>query len=309
MFLVCGEALYDLFVASTPEGGQGRLSLAAQPGGSPFNVAVGLARQGARVALHAGVSTDALGERLAETLRAEGVELGHLVRTERPTTLSLVDVDADGAPAYAFYGANSADHAPADLPVPRPGPDVEAIHLGSYLAAAAPMADRLALLATRHADRFLSIDPNARPTILDDARIWRERLSALRRMANLIKLSREDADWLYPGASPDALAAAWLAEGVEGVVVTDGPGPVRAYRRDEVIDVIPPTVELVDTVGAGDAFQAALLAALAAAGAVFPGGVAGCRRAVFEAALVQAAAVAADTCARRGADIPRRNPV
>lgn len=301
MFVVCGEALYDLFV--TGEGAKGQFDIDARAGGSPFNVALGMARQGAKVGLLTGLSSDAMGQRLAGILADEGVEPEYLVRTDRRTTLSVIDLAPDGTPAYAFYGADSADCglAPSDLP-PIAG-DVSGLHFGSYSIAVTPVADALAQLATREAHRFISLDPNVRPTIQTDAEIWKARIDHLRRLAGMVKVSDEDLGLLYPGAAPLDIARDWAAEGPAMVVVTRGGGDVLAVRGGDTVQIPAHPVEVIDTVGAGDTFQATLLAALdahpdpAAALSVMD-------REGIEALLHRAATAAAITCSRRGADLP-----
>ena len=304
MFLVCGEALYDLFLTASE--GPGALTFEARAGGSPFNVAVGLARQGAAAALLTGISDDMLGRRLTQALEAEGVETRHLVRAGRRTTLSLVDLTETGAPAYAFYGLGSADCALTRQDLPAIGEEIAALHFGSYSIAVAPAADAFAALAETESRRFISLDPNARPTVLPDPEAWRGRIARLVPFVNVVKVSAEDLRWLYPGAARSEIASRWLRAGVEAVIVTDGGETVTAFRRDDQISVAPPSVEVVDAVGAGDAFQAALLSELSRISALETG-VGALSADLLQRALSYASEVAALTCARRGADIPRRS--
>ena len=176
MILVCGEALFDLFLAE--EDGPGALRFDACAGGSPFNVAVGVARLGGAVGLLAGVSRDLLGARLEAMLEAEGVDTRYLVRSDRPTTLSVVGSDAEGQPAYAFYGAGAADRSVDASELPALDGAVTGLHLGSYAIAVAPIADALARLVEREARRFVSLDPNVRPTIEPDMAVWRSRIAS-----------------------------------------------------------------------------------------------------------------------------------
>ena len=298
-FLVCGEALFDLFQTGGDE--SGTLVFEARAGGSPFNVAIGIARLGGRAALLSGISTDPLGNRLAALLAGEGADTGYLVRSARRTTLSVVGFDSDGCPDYTFYGAGSADCSLEidDLPATLP-PEVAGLHFGSYSIAVAPAADAFAVLAARHAERFISLDPNVRPTIEPDMALWRRRVDHLRRYANLVKVSEEDLAHLYPGAAPEAILAHWAEEGADLVVLTRGGQEIEARRGEDVIRVTPPPVEPVDTVGAGDSFQAALLSA------IDPAHLKEAPRAELEAALERAACAAAITCTRPGADLPRR---
>lgn len=306
MYLICGEALYDLFL--TDEQGPGALTFDARIGGSPLNVAIGVARQGGRSALLTGVSDDLLGRRLETVLRQEGVDTSYLQRSGRRTTLSIVDLSAEGHPEYAFYGVGSADTALEPGDVPTLGADITGLHFGSYSIAKPPVADAFAALAAARADLFISLDPNVRPTVEPDLAIWRRRIDAFLPKADLVKASVEDLGMLYDGAAPADIAARWLAAGVTLVVFTDGGDRVTAYAHDRRVETPPPPCEVVDTVGAGDAFQAALLAGLAADGADPKAQLGALTDGTLGALLADAAAVAAETCARRGADIPRRLP-
>ncbi len=300
--LVCGDALFDFFQTEAPA--PGRLTFDARAGGSPLNVAIGLARLGAPSAFFAGVSTDLLGARLAEYLESEGVATDYLVRSDRPTTVSLVGLDASGGPSYAFYASGTADVSLTEADPPALGPDIRALHFGSYSIAAAPTADALAALAARHSDKFVSLDPNVRPTIEPDRAVWRRRIDRLRASANLIKASVEDLAHLAPETPPADVARAWAADGADLVVLTDGDGRVVAFRGERELGAAVPAVEVVDTVGAGDSFQAAVLAELCRRDALSAGLGGLCDDAVAEV-LAFAVRAAAVTCARRGADLPR----
>lgn len=304
MYVVCGEALFDVFTGD--ERRDGGLTLDARAGGSPFNVAIGLARLGAPVGFLGGLSRDYLGERLAARLAAEGVDTHYLVRSVRPTTLSLIGKTAEGTPAYTFYGAGAADRSltKADLPdLPR---KVIGLHFGSYSIVAQPCADALAELAEREAKtRLISLDPNVRPTVEPDMKVWRRRVGALAEVATLIKASAEDLELLWPGKKIDGIAAQWLKGGASLVVVTLGDRGAVAYARDDAVQARLEGTRVVDTVGAGDSFQAALLHGLATMKLTAKAKLAAIGRAEMAGLLVYASRAAAITCGRRGADLPR----
>jgi fructokinase len=303
MFLVCGEALWDLFATEV----DGRLSFDARIGGSPFNVAVGLARLGQRAALFTGMSTDRLGQRLRLALESEGVGTHLLVATDRPTTLSIVDVGSNGVPVYAFYGEGAADREirPSDLPTL--GPDVWGIHAGSYSLVAEPVGTGLFGFLEREAGRrLISLDPNVRLNVEADKTLWRERIERLMRFVDLVKVSDEDLGLLYPGATAREIAERWLAAGVGVVFVTRGPSGAEAYSAAGRVAVASQQVLVADTVGAGDTFQAALIAALAERGVWGRSELDRLGADDIVAVAEFASAAAAITCARHGADLPRR---
>ena len=304
MFLVCGEALFDLFLES--EEGPASALYAARAGGSPFNVAIGLARLDQRAGLLTGLSTDLLGQRLSAVLAAEGVSTAYAIATDRPTTISLVGLDTAGVPAYQFYKNGSADTgvAPADLPVL--GPEVTGLHFGSYSLAAAPVADAFAALAATRREGFISLDPNVRPTVEPDMDIWRERLALLYPLATVVKISAEDLALLHPRTGAESFAADLVGKGVSLVVVTDGGDAAEGWiATGHHATAVPPKVTVIDTVGAGDTFQAALIAWLLRAAGGAKAGLAALDTDSLRGLLAHAARAAAITCSRRGADLPR----
>lgn len=304
MFLVCGEALYDVFIAGeTPAG----LSLDARIGGSPYNVATGLARLGQRAGLLTGLSGDALGDRLAAAMRTEGVSEAFLRRKPLPTTLALVGLGPDGSARYSFYGEGSADRAVtgADLPALD---GVTAVHFGSFSLVTEPTGSAFLALAGRARGRALvSLDPNLRLSVLPDLGLWRERIAAFLALADLVKASDEDLATLHPGRDPEATARDWAGRGPALVVVTRGAEGAFAVARDGAEYRVPGRkVTVADTVGAGDTFQAALLAGLAELGRASPAGLAGLAPDEVRRLLAFAVAASAVTVTRRGADLPRR---
>ena len=303
MFLVCGEALFDVFaVARTPTG----LSLDARVGGSPFNLAVGLARLAQPVSLLTTVSNGFLGERLMQALREEGVGTDTLRRSDAPTTLSLIGTDAAGVPSYAFYGDGGADRLLAPEAVVDVPPATRAICLGSYTTVVGETARSLRALVERHRHRALiAYDPNVRLNVQPDVEAWRGQLRWMLSRADLLKVSEEDLA-LVDGRAPEAFAREALASGVSLVVVTRGALGAIAWTGRERGEVAAPTVDVIDTVGAGDTFQAALLTWLAERDALRREALEELSPTALDAALRFATQAAAITCGRRGADLPRR---
>lgn len=303
MIVVCGESLFDLFVESDRGAG---FSLEARPGGSPFNVAIGLARLGQPVAFLGGISQDFMGARLMRVLDAEGVETQFIQRPPLPTTLSVVGAGADGLPAYAFYG-DGADRALALAEIPPLGRDVRAIHFGSFSTVVEPAASAIEALLRRESPlRLISYDPNIRTTIVSDLDVWRRKLLELLPFVHLLKISTEDFFLLFPGRDPESVAREWMASGVRLVVLTRGAAGASAWTAAHGIDLPAITVPVVDTVGAGDSFQAAILAALAEMGRLEPDALAAIGIDGLRDLLAFAANAAAITCSRRGADMPLR---
>jgi fructokinase len=301
--LICGEALFDVFLGEEFAKG---FALDARIGGSAFNVAMGLARLGRPVGLLTGVSTDALGDKLVRAMAEEGVATGFLKRTAAPTTLALVAVGPDGSPRYQFYGEGAADRQvePADLP---PCDGIEALVFGCFSLLTRPTGETFLGFARAAAGGPLVVlDPNVRPTVEPDMAVWRARVDAFAAAADLVKVSAEDLHLMYPGEAASAVAARWLAGRAVAVVVTRGGEGATFHGTAATIDVAAPRVVVADTVGAGDSFLAALLTALAEGSGLDRAGLAHIERGAAEAAMRFAAAAAATTCSRRGADLPRR---
>jgi fructokinase len=209
-------------------------------------------------------------------------------------------------PAYQFYDNGSADTGilPSDLPPL--GPEVAGLHFGSYSLAAVPVADAMATFARANRARFISVDPNVRPTVEPDMDVWRERMRVLFPLASLVKISAEDLELLYPGKRPESLAADLVAQGVKLVVVTDGGEAAMGWTRGGLhATAIPPKVKVIDSVGAGDTFQAALIARLLRGGEKPLAAIEALDGDALAALLGYAARAAAITCSRRGADLPR----
>ena len=304
MFVVCGEALMDVFAAGdTPTG----VALDARVGGSPFNVALGLARLAQPVAFFAAVSRGFLGERLMQALQAEGVHTAAVARVDAPTTISLIGVDAQGVPSYAFYGEGGADRQLAPAALEALPAAIRAIHFGSYATVVEPIASTLRALAEReHARTVIAYDPNIRLTVEPDLARWRGTLQWMLPRTHLLKISDEDLSLLMPQSSPSQFASQALAQGVKLVVVTRGAEGASAWTAASQVDVAPVAVTVIDTVGAGDTFQAALLTWLAEQDCLSIQALAAITPQQVRGALAFAARAAAITCSRRGADLPRR---
>ncbi|WP_293800936.1 carbohydrate kinase [uncultured Bosea sp.] len=305
MILVCGEALVDLF-AGAADGIEMPARIVA--GGSPFNVAIGLARLGVEAAFLGGVSRDGFGTLLADVLKREGVDGRYLVRSDRLTTVSAVTMGKDGHPSYSFHGEGAADRSLGlqDLPAALPNA-IRALTFGSYTLAVEPAASAYAALAEReNGRRLISVDPNLRPTAIGDMSGWHSSAERFYRAATVIKASDEDIRIAWDCQLTVAEAAAyWLDLGATLVVVTRGEQGASAFSASGQVSVPGHKVAVRDTVGAGDTFHAALLARLEQTGRLTPQAVAALDSDAIAELLAYAAAAAAITVTRSGADLPR----
>jgi fructokinase len=304
MLVVCGEALMDVFTAGDASTS---VALRAHAGGSPFNVAVGLARLGAEVGFLGAISRDLLGTRLVRALEQEGVSTLPVVRTDAPTTLSLVALDEQGVPAYTFYGTDGADRQLHANALPAAARGARALHVGSYSTVVEPTASALrALVEDEHRRSVISYDPNVRLNVEPALARWTEAMAWMTARADIVKVSEEDLGLLCPGRDTDALATAWLEQGVHLLVVTRGARGAIAWTHGMRVEAGAVPTRVVDTVGAGDSFQAAMLAWLDRQGLLTKAAVAALERAQVAEMLAYAMAAAAITCSRAGADLPRR---
>ena len=292
---VMGEALVDLIIR--PDG-----SLSAVTGGGPFNLARAAARLGAPVTFAGGISDDAFGARIMEQLHLDGVITPLVQRHGLPTTLALASVDVAGTATYTFYtqGTAAAEVSAHEI---APGPGVTVLATGTLGLVMEPVASSIESVLRDASDEMLVfVDPNCRPSVITDRDSYVERLLRMLAHADVVKVSTEDMEFLRPGIAPASAAAALLDIGPSSVLLTDGGRAVTVlHRRGR--DIVPvPRVDVVDTVGAGDAFGGAFLAFWSADGR---------GRADIDdvAALIdtahRAVQVSAITCTREGADPPR----
>ncbi|MEU7580643.1 carbohydrate kinase [Streptomyces sp. NPDC041068] len=323
MIVVAGEALIDLVPqdareaqeaqeaqgvqrsdaqgpgAQGPGGGAGLATLAPRLGGGPYNTAVALGRLGSPVAFCSRVSRDAFGDALLGGLRAAGVDLSYVQRGPEPTTLAVASIDADGSAGYSFYVEGTADRffeVPSELP-----DGVRAMSFGTCSLALEPGASAYEELMRRASARgvFTTLDPNIRAGLIPDADAYRARFKSWLPSVTLLKLSQEDADWL--GGTPHE----WLAAGPAAVVVTRGGDGLSLYPRGGTELRVPgERVDVVDTIGAGDTVNAALLHGLSARDALSAEALAGLDASALADVLRFAARAAAVTCSRAGAEPP-----
>ncbi|MEU6554990.1 carbohydrate kinase [Streptomyces sp. NPDC046915] len=295
MIVVAGEALIDL----VPRGPGPLAGLQPARGGGPYNTAVALGRLGSPTAFCSRTSYDAFGEALLDGLRQAGVDVSAVQRGTEPTTLAVATVGTDGSAAYSFYVEGTADRlftAPARLPA-----GTRAVSFGTCSLVLEPGASAYEELMRTAAGQglFTALDPNIRPGLIPDADAYRARFKSWLPSVTLLKLSEEDARWL--GGTPRD----WLAAGPSAVVITRGGDGLTVFTREGAEHSVPGVkVDVVDTIGAGDTVNAALLHGLAGQDALSPGAVAALGADGWTRLLRYAARAAAITCSRAGAEPP-----
>jgi fructokinase len=302
-----GEILIDFLPLM--EGGR-TVGFKMHPGGSPFNVAVGLARLGEPVAFASKISSDLFGRFLGDYLQSEGIDARFALPSDAPSTLAFVAME-DGEPVYAFYGDGAADTllTPQEIPAAL-FEETAILHFGSISLLRGTTPGAVLSAAERLKGRaLLSFDPNVRPGLVRDEAGYRALLDRLFALAAVVKISAADLVWLLPGRPVHKAIAELAARGPALVVVTQGSKGVLARRGTEAWDVPAFPVEIVDTVGAGDSFSAGMLAGLTERGVTSRAALEQIEPQEIEAVLRFAAAASALTCTRPGADPPTQMEV
>ena len=304
MILCCGEALIDMLPRQLPDGANVMLPAV---GGAVFNTAIALGRLGHDTGFFAGLSTDMFGRQLADALENAGVDTAFCVRSPRPTTLAFVEL-TDGQAKYTFYDENTAGRMLSPDAVPDLDDRVAALHFGAISLIPEPCGSSYEALLAREADRrVISIDPNIRANFIPDAEAHRGRLRRMIAEADIVKVSDEDLAWLEPDRSAQEVKKDWIDSGVSVVVETHGADGASAMTASSLVKVEAKRVDVVDTVGAGDSFDAGFLAGLKDAGCLDKSALRSIGQDELRAALDLAAAVAAVTVSRAGANSPWKN--
>ena len=304
MILCCGEALIDMIPTPCGDGATG---FVPHSGGAVFNTAIALGRLGAPAGMLTGLSTDLFGRQLAGSLAEAGVATGLVVTSDRPTTLAFVQL-TDGQARYTFYDENSAGRMIAPGELPALPAEVTALFFGGISLISEPGAETYAALAGRAGDRAVMLDPNIRPGFVSDATGYRARLERMIARADIVKVSDEDLDWLYPGPAPlpDKMAR-MQAAGPAVVVLTRGAkGATALLPGGGHVEVPSARTTVVDTVGAGDTFNAGVMARLAERDLLRRPALAALAPEPLRDALAFGARVAAVTVSRAGANPPWR---
>ena len=295
MILCCGEALIDMLPRETADGAP---AFAPLSGGAVFNTAMALGRLGAPAGYFGGLSTDLFGLQLCATLDASHVDYSLAPRSERPTTLAFVTL-VDGHAKYAFYDENTAGRMLSEGDLPVLDHDVSALFFGGISLVSEPAADTYAAFCAREAgSRVVMIDPNIRPGFITHEPRYRARLSDMLAMADIVKVSDEDMDWL--GTTPGEL----IDGGTALVLVTRGAEGVDAHINGAEMRVAAQKAVVIDTVGAGDTFNAGLLAGLHKAGLLTRDALRSASLDALRPAVALGAQAAAITVSRAGANPP-----
>jgi fructokinase len=307
MLLSCGDALIDFLPVKSTDG---RDAVVPVAGGSCLNIAVGMARLGAPTGFVGGISTDLFGRMIADHALASQVDLRFATRGDQQTTLAFVRTVA-GEPQYAFYDEGTASRSWIYRRGAIPFDEIEAVHVGSTtLAEDHGAAQALALVEDARKFVTISFDPNCRPKLVKDKARYVARINAFGAAADIVRMSDVDFEFLYGSSDHAGRAKSLIDGGASLVIVTRGIKGAQAWHRQAgAVEAQAPTVNVFDTIGAGDSFQAALLFALAAIGRIEKPKLAQMNREELGRVLSFASSCAAFTCGRAGADPPRQGDV
>jgi fructokinase len=301
VIVVCGEALIDMI--SKADGTQ-----KAAPGGGPFNTTRAIARLGAPTAFLGRLSDDLFGQQQADLLVSDGASLELASIGSEPTTIAMANVNSEGVAEYQFLvkGTSAPGLTPEMVPE-RFGPHVTALHVGTLGLVLEPMASTLVdLIVREHGELLVMIDLNIRVGLVPDSE-YRDHLFTAISKSTIVKASETDLEWLYPGVGYEEAAERILGAGVRLVVVTLGAMGAFGAHRDLRLRVNAPQVEIVDTIGAGDAFGAGLLAWLHDHDALRPD--LSLEPGELKEALGFACLAGALTCTRAGAEPPWKSEI
>ena len=303
MIVCCGEALIDMLPRQSSTG---EPCFAPHAGGAIFNTAIALGRLGVPTGFFSGLSHDMFGALLARTLEQSLVGTHYCARSNRPTTLAFVEL-RDGQASYHFYDENSAGRMITETDLPAFGDDVKALMFGGISLLPEPCASTYeVLMARERSKRVIMLDPNIRPGFITDEKAYLERLKRLFALADIVKLSDEDLNWIGArfGSDGEALIASLLADNATLVLVTRGSQGADGYAKSGKTSAVGKPVSVIDTIGAGDTFNAGVLASLHRQGLLDRKALAGISVTQIEQALQLANKVAAVTVSRAGANPP-----
>jgi fructokinase len=306
MILCCGEALIDMLPR---ESTAREPAFAPYAGGAVFNTAIALGRLGVPAGFFSGLSSDFFGTQLREVLAASNVDVSYAHISDRPTTLAFVRL-VNGQASYAFYDENTAGRMLTEYDLPKLSDDVTAMLFGAISLIPEPCGSAYeALMRREHGQRVTMLDPNIRSGFIADKQKHLERVRRMMRMADIVKLSDEDLAWFGEEGELERTVANWLDEGPKLIIVTHGSRGAAAYTRHVSVSVDAETVTVVDTVGAGDTFNAGVLASLHEDDVLAKPALSTLTEAHIRAALTLGVKAAAITVSRAGANPPWRDEI
>ena len=255
MFLSCGDALFDLFMDS--DANVNTVALSGGVGGSPLNVAIGLCRLGHHSRFLTKVSSDPFGQRMSRHLQENNLDTSLCIETDQNTTLAIVEKNTDGSAKYVFYLDNTADASITSDDIPAQlSNDIKFLHVGSYSTVLPQTGAALQSLVKREAaNRAISYDPNLRLMVQPDINVWKAAFDHISQHAFVIKASDEDVDALLGENKHRSFLELCLERGAQAAFITRGPnGAMAMDSSGQLVDVAGVSVEVEDTVGAGDTF-------------------------------------------------------
>jgi fructokinase len=303
MILCCGEALIDMLPRETTQAEQ---AFAPYPGGAVFNTAIALGRLGAPVEFLSGLSSDFFGNMLRQSLIASGVGTSYAHVSAKPTTMAFVRL-TNGQASYLFYDEGTAGRMLTEADMPPLGAAIQAMLFGAISLISEPCGSAYeALLRREQAERVIMLDPNIRPGFIADADSHRARIRRMTAQSDIVKFSDEDLGWFDATGTLESRARAWLDRGAKLVLVTRGADGAMGVTRNATVEVPAPKVTVVDTVGAGDTFNAGVLASLNDQDLLNKSSIANIGAGQIRTALELGVQAAAVTVSRAGANPPWR---
>jgi fructokinase len=306
MILCCGEALIDMLPRTTTEG---EAAFAPYVGGAVFNSAIALGRLGAPAGFFSGLSSDLFGGQFREALGASKVSSTYAHTSPKPTTLAFVRL-TNGQATYTFYDENTAGRMLTVEDLPKLGAEIEAMLFGAISLISEPAGSAYEEFMRReHESRVMMLDPNIRPNFIPDKAKHLRRIREMMAMADIVKLSDEDLKWFDEAGSHEDVVRNWLDRGPKFIVVTHGGEGAVGYSKTHKVTVMPRKVKVVDTVGAGDTFNAGILASLHEQGLLTKAAIGSLSEDAIRKALELGAKAAAVTVSRAGANPPWRHEI
>lgn len=305
MILCCGESLIDMLPHSGENGDDGLIEPVT--GGAVFNTAIALGRLGAETGFFSGMSADKFGRMLRTDLDESNVSHSLCTNSPKPTTLAFVDLDG-GEATYTFYDVGTAGQVLSIGDLPQVPDVVTAMVFGGISLIPEPCGTAYqTFLARNSANKVIYLDPNIRANFIEDADTHRSRIRQMIANSDIVKVSEDDLAWIEPDLDEDAAIGLWLKGGTSLVLVSRGGDGAEAHGRNGVVRQSATPVTVVDTVGAGDTFNAGFLTSLAEQGCLQKSVIGDLSDSGIRQALLLATRAAAVTASRKGANPPWRN--